>query len=90
MNHDWKYNPFRLSQEYYIMNHQPKQTDWKYNPLTKRYTCTINGVPNQPAPQMMRDIFYEYSYESALERENPNGDISEECKFILRRIMYGA
>ena len=85
MNHDWKYNPFRLSQEYYIMNHQPKQTDWKYNPLTKRYTCTINGVPNQPTPQMMRDIFYE----SALERENPN-DISDECKLILRRIMYGA
>ena len=61
-----------------------KQTDWKYNPLTKRYTCTINGVPNQPAPYM-RDIFYE----SSLERMNPN-DISDECKLILRRIMYGA
>ena len=67
------------------MNHQqPKQTDWKYDPITKRYTCTINGVPNQPAPQM-RDILYE----SALERENPS-DISQECKLILRRIMYGA
>lgn len=61
----------------------PTNTDWKYNPLTKRYTCTINGVPNQPAPSM-RDILYE----SSLEREN--GDISQECKLILRRIMYGA
>lgn len=66
------------------MMYHSKQTDWKYDPITKRYTCTINGVPNQPAPQM-RDIFYE----SALERENPNGDISNECKLILRRIMYG-
>ena len=62
--------------------------EWKYDPILQKYKCSVLGSATVPAPSM-QEILYESAIVLA---SGKDGEliISEECKEILRRIMYGA
>ena len=62
--------------------------EWKYDPILEKYKCILGSDVTVPAPSM-QEILYESAIVLA---SGKDGEliISEECKEILRRIMYGA
>ena len=64
----------------------PMYGEWKYDPILQKYKC-IGGGGVAPS---MQEILYESAIVLASGGKDGELIISEECKEILRRIMYGA
>ena len=67
----------------------PMYGEWKYDPILQKYKCSVLGSATVRAPSM-QEILYESAIVLASGGKDGELIISEECKEILRRIMYGA